>query len=714
VTLRWMLGILVMAIAVAAAGGERAWPFGPRGGNGPRVLVIGGGGGQVARVVNALARAGIAADICGLPTVAFLPEEADGYRRWKAILLGPLPLGARNLTRRQMQAMADYVRAGGGMVLAGGGDGFTGRDGHGGYRDTPLADIMPVALRPRSDHLFRRETPKPCAEHPVLAGLPPEWPPMGERNQARAKQDATVLVRFRDDPLLVVGEAGKGRAAALLTAWGWPAQLEFMLWTGFPRLWANLCTWAGRFEAPGKPLDLPLGTPAGAAFGYARPGGRPLLRGPDGKAAYAWGTSVEVRTLDFVTRAAREWSFNFYHLWNDRPQVYARACAVAQPVGARLALFVPQNGPYARFHDGSTSGSHIPYDAPWHRVPDFYSPEWQKAFREGLRRIAEAVEPYRDTVAILWVTNEPEIYKAWHNWRGADFCVNTPAALAKAREHATARYQTVERLNAAWATDGGHRYAFASWDDFQKRVLDGLMADDKEGRIGPEAHRWLLDFVCTRWLADWHATVRRLLREEGLDGPLLGVRHNYNSVPELSLLSCDDLDIFGKNLYTHAWSSDYVFETWDAFRASGLPVLSSEWGVQPAKRPLGYVGGDEVTRAEQAVLGRVLTARCPWAVGDVWSNVLDIDFPWGFLWPNGRPKPFVPLLGRAAAVPPVHRWSPLRPGDYALAIGSFEAQGVRITQTKGAKDREPGVVFEALPARSGTGAGGPRTKGGDR
>ena len=224
-------------------------------------------------------------------------------------------------------------------------------------------------------------------------------------------------------------------------------------------------------------------------------------------------------------------------------------------------------------------------------------------------------------------------------------------------------------------------------------MLDELFADYKDERLNLAAHRWLLDFVCRRWLRDWHATVRDLVREAGPGGPILGGRHNYNSVPELSMLPCEALDVFGKNLYTHEDSTDYVYETWDAFRASGLPVLMSEWGVQPAKRPLGYVGGDEVTRAEQAVLGRVLASRCPWVVGDIWSNVLDIDFPWGFLWPNGRPKPFVPLLGQATAVPIAEAWDPLRAAEHALRVGSFDAPGVRIRGSDGRATRTPGVAF---------------------
>jgi hypothetical protein len=257
---------------------------------------------------------------------------------------------------------------------------------------------------------------------------------------------------------------------------------------------------------------------------------------------------------------------------------------------------------------------------------------------------------------------------------------------------AEASFQDVARLNQDWS-NSEHAYTFPSWAAFESGWLPALVADyDADRRLNRPAYAWLLHFVCRVWLADWHDTVRRLVDEEGLTAPLLGVRHNYNSVPDLALLPWDALDLCGKNLYTHEDSDAYVSETWDAFRASGVPVLMSEWGVQPTLPPLGYLHqADEVNRAEQAALGRLLASRCPWVVGDVWSNVMDIDFPWGFLDHQGRPKPFVETLRQAAAAKPTSRWSPIAPGSYRLQPGQFEMSGVRIVRTEGTAERRPGV-----------------------
>ncbi|MBI5833104.1 MAG: hypothetical protein HZB16_12470 [Armatimonadetes bacterium] len=658
------------------------------------VWLIGVGGGETGRIANALARDGLAARIFGAGSVVRLPDRASDYQGVRTVILGPLPRGARSFAPRQLEALVAWVRDGGGLVLAGGMDCFTGADGRGGYGQSPLAEILPVILRERSDFATGAVVPVPTGQHELLAGLPTPWPELRERNRAVAKPGASTLVSAVGEPLLVAGTAGEGRVAALLTTWGWPAQRDFTLWPGFARLWCNLARWSGRVEAPHTPLDRPLRVGGGKTFAFARDArGCPTLVGPDGASDYGAGTSVEDRTLDYITRG-RDWNQTLYHLWAADPLSCARAGEMARRAGARLALFVPQVGPYARFRDDSTSGTHIPYDAPWHRVPDFYNPTWQAAFRDGCAKLAEAVAPYRDQVAILWVTNEPEIYRGWDHWLGADFCLNTPATLAEATRFARERYGTTAALEEAWRTPDGHPYAFASWEHFGQTALDQLAADGADGRLSLPAHRWLLDFVTTRWLPDWHRTVRRILGETGLAGPALGVRHNYNSLPEFALLPWDDLDVCGKNLYAEAWSDAYVAETWDAFRASGLPVLMSEWGVQPAQPPLGYVGGDEITRAEQAVLGRALARRCPWVVGDLWSNVNDIDFPWAFLWPNGRPKPFVPLLAQAATVPRAERWSPVAPGAYTLSRGHYDAPGVSIDHSAGPADRSAAVRFQ--------------------
>ena len=50
--------------------------------------------------------------------------------------------------------------------------------------------------------------------HPVLDGVPEDWPALLGYNQLTAKSAAQVLVRGDADPLLTVGRHGAGRSAA--------------------------------------------------------------------------------------------------------------------------------------------------------------------------------------------------------------------------------------------------------------------------------------------------------------------------------------------------------------------------------------------------------------------------------------------------------------------------------------------------------------------
>ena len=135
-----------------------------------------------------------------------------------------------------MSFVADYVRQGSGLLMLGGWESFFGRAGE--YHQSPLADVLPVAMQATDD---RRNCAQPClihqvAEHPILEALPWDQPPgIGGFNVVTAKPGAETLLtcvefsvrrtetsgfaftRGRGWPLLVVGRHGRGRTAALAT-----------------------------------------------------------------------------------------------------------------------------------------------------------------------------------------------------------------------------------------------------------------------------------------------------------------------------------------------------------------------------------------------------------------------------------------------------------------------------------------------------------------
>ena len=161
------------------------------------------------------------------------PGDDFSSRRYRLYVISDYP--AKRFQKGQMEHIAQCVRQGSGLAMFGGWESFYGRLGE--YHRSPLADVLPVEMADEDD---RRNHAQPClikktADHPILNGIPWQTPPgIGGFNAFRAKPDANTLlgsVRFSvrcqgDDfsftpgdeaPLLVVGEHGQGRTAALAT-----------------------------------------------------------------------------------------------------------------------------------------------------------------------------------------------------------------------------------------------------------------------------------------------------------------------------------------------------------------------------------------------------------------------------------------------------------------------------------------------------------------
>ncbi len=182
-----------------------------------------------------------------------------------------------------MNHIAECVQLGSGLLMLGGWESFFGQSGQ--YHESPLAQVLPVTMRAADD---RRNCAQPCllwkiAEHPILEGLPWDIPPgIGGFNAVTPTADGKTLLNcvqffvrcgksefefvFGDVfPLLVVGERGSGRTAALATdvAPHWVGGLvdwgdrrivqevagglvEFGNW--YAEFFRNLLVWTGRLE----------------------------------------------------------------------------------------------------------------------------------------------------------------------------------------------------------------------------------------------------------------------------------------------------------------------------------------------------------------------------------------------------------------------------------------------------------------------------------
>ncbi|WP_440708979.1 glutamine amidotransferase [Herbiconiux sp. YIM B11900] len=143
-------------------------------------------------------------------------------------------------------ALSDFVTAGGGLLMVGGYLSFSGIDAKARWGRSPLAEVLPVTMLDRDDRIELQSGPGATVtgEHPITAGLDPEWPALLGINEVIARDGSTVLAEVAGHPLLVVGTAGAGRAAAftsdLAPHWASPA---FIAWEGYGALFARTVAW---------------------------------------------------------------------------------------------------------------------------------------------------------------------------------------------------------------------------------------------------------------------------------------------------------------------------------------------------------------------------------------------------------------------------------------------------------------------------------------
>lgn len=185
------------------------------------------------------------------------PGIADGLGGYGAVILSDI--GANTLLLHpdtfersvslpdRLVAIREYVAAGGGLVMVGGYLTFAGIEGRARWAGTPVEDALPVHIAGTDD---RVEVPAgaiprvTAADHPVVADLPATWPALLGYNRVVARPDGVTLASVGQDPLLVVGHHGQGRAAAFTSDCGphW-CPPPFVEWEGYGRLWVQLVRW---------------------------------------------------------------------------------------------------------------------------------------------------------------------------------------------------------------------------------------------------------------------------------------------------------------------------------------------------------------------------------------------------------------------------------------------------------------------------------------
>lgn len=185
-----------------------------------------------------------AAYLAGLLTAAGLPfryvssdqplAESDPPPDLKLLILSDYP--SARVSHHLQRRIVSRVEQGMGLLMIGGWESY---HGLGGDWDTgPLAEILPVEMRPSDDRLNsdRPLLARRVGSHAVTDNLPWEQSPpyVGGLNRVQPRRGGRVLLevdrlaavregsnwRFRTDetyPLLIAGEHGRGRTATLAT-----------------------------------------------------------------------------------------------------------------------------------------------------------------------------------------------------------------------------------------------------------------------------------------------------------------------------------------------------------------------------------------------------------------------------------------------------------------------------------------------------------------
>ena len=183
------------------------------------------------------------------------PFAVEELGRWDVVvisdapadsfLLAPETLAGKILPNR-IRVLVDYVRAGGGFAMIGGWMSFGGFHGKAHWAFSPVTELVPATILPHDDRVEVPEgvVPLVAAEHPVLAGLPADWPDFLGYNRVMEPSGDVLLAFPNGDPLLVVDTEGKGRVAAftsdILPHWGSP---RFIEWDGYVPFWCQLFRW---------------------------------------------------------------------------------------------------------------------------------------------------------------------------------------------------------------------------------------------------------------------------------------------------------------------------------------------------------------------------------------------------------------------------------------------------------------------------------------
>lgn len=180
------------------------------------------------------------------------PNTLDELQTYDAIVISDIGANTfllRNSTFYNMEIVPnslelirEFVEKGGGLLMVGGYLSFMGIEAKANYKNSPLAEVLPVEMLDTDDRVEMPQgfSPKVVEPHSIVEGLG-DWPRFLGYNRLTAKQGTIEVLKQQDDAMLVLGKYGNGKTAAFASDcaphWG---SVEFVQWKNYSKFWGRL------------------------------------------------------------------------------------------------------------------------------------------------------------------------------------------------------------------------------------------------------------------------------------------------------------------------------------------------------------------------------------------------------------------------------------------------------------------------------------------
>lgn len=204
------------------------------------------------------------------------PPTRDELLRYDVVVMADVDPWV--MTRQQIEWLADAVHGGVGLLVGAGPNSLANAKRH----PPALLELLPVSYQEAAKPVSARAVSQPAADHPLLQDVPVAGlGTVGLVGAVQPKPEAQVLLTSGKQPLLVAGQAGRGRVL-VLNSWPQPRSLgdgSFLTSDSWPAMAARMLAWlAGREKLPAVPTPaVPAASRLSASWLYAKsalaPGG---------------------------------------------------------------------------------------------------------------------------------------------------------------------------------------------------------------------------------------------------------------------------------------------------------------------------------------------------------------------------------------------------------------------------------------------------------